>query len=334
MLEFSDYMYGNINFAKAIHSALREGGILGGQVGIERQRTVYDDHDWIRLINNLERVGFFVLHDYMESGCGFDDAWKFFIAPSDRHGLSRWFNGEAMTDLDIAHRTVLTKSGDGALKFLDGATMASYQTPTRKAENTYCAYLSTKGEGYGCVERLDSERQNIPTSKFEIRTATNPSIGRGIFAVEDIPAHVYLGIDEVVHSMLVMPDTVRLIERMYDLNDYVEELYFYVHGYGMETFPYGETSLFIDPGIMTFVNHGCNGTYHTDNILPVTEVNAQVDELPKVLRRRFYDPARHRQNWLTYAIDALEKPVPAGTEMFDNYLYISEGASLFSWKGK
>ncbi|KAL7568213.1 hypothetical protein ACA910_004214 [Epithemia clementina (nom. ined.)] len=331
MLEFSDYMYGNMDFANALRAALREGGILGGQVGIEKQRHLEDDHDWIKMIQNLDQAGFLSLKDYNEAGCGFDDAWKFFIAPTDRHGQLRWFASEAQADLDIARRSALTKSGESAMKFMDGATMASYQTPSRKTENLYCKYLAESNVNDRCSYRIDSDTVNVPSSAFEIRPADNAGAGQGVFSVEDIPAKAYLALDERVHGMLVMPKTLQLIDTMDEASGYLNRIHLFVHGYGTEIFPYGGGALIVDTGIFTFANHGCNGAYQTSRQLPITEVDAEVDRLPKTLDTRFYNPGKHRQNWVEQIVQEVDRPLPSGTQLFENHLFHYAGASLAEW---
>ena len=88
----------------------------------------------------------------------------------------------------------------------------------------------------------------------------------------------------------------------------------------------GEPAFLVDPGILTFNNHGCNGTYNVGRQMNVTELTAD----PKVFRTElredplgvaFFNPSLDRQHWIeSSGFDFLHVSVEPGTEILDNYL--------------
>ena len=346
---------------------------------------------WIALIQNLETAGFYSLKDYTEPRAmrqesnrrPFSSSFSssFFVATTDRLGHARWFAPEAQIDLELARRATTRRSttttaastnttttrttrsfrvdndnGDYWYKVMDGATMAVYQTPSRKTENHFCHYAEEylddddddDMEDKYCGIGLDPDVPNAPRSWFEVRPSTNPKAGRGVFTKRDIGAPVYMGLEDGVHAMLILPQTLQLIETLAEDNvttttaasqragmaTFFEPLDAYATGYGTWIYFYGQSATTVDPGIFTLVNHGCNGTYHTNDRLSVTEGTASIHDIPDTLQRRnFYDPHLHRRHWLDQGcIDLLVESVSAGTEILGNYLYLSEGPVLEEWE--
>ena len=82
--------------------------------------------------------------------------------------------------------------------------------------------------------------------------------------------------------------------------------------------------VFVDSGVMTFVNHGCNKTYNIGQESLVDEVTANVDVFPDDLsgnshvRTSTYNPVvdRHLRNEADQSI----RDIKAGEEILDNYL--------------
>ena len=54
-------------------------------------------------------------------------------------------------ELDLSRRILPTKDGKTSLRYFDGATMKSYQMPTRAFEDNYCRQQDVPGE---CVEKV------------------------------------------------------------------------------------------------------------------------------------------------------------------------------------
>ncbi|KAL7560309.1 hypothetical protein ACA910_005210 [Epithemia clementina (nom. ined.)] len=369
----------------------------GLRLGSSSSSSPYDPKDTLPMIHQLQTAGFFSFREYAETistpkrrrSTSRED--YFWVATKDRYTLSNWFASEAWMDLELArrqqgqgqrrrelpHQTKPDEQHDStspsedddnesfAFQFMDGATMALYQTPPRSLEKAYCALAAQQDNGnyndydnkpFSCdLFGLDPDIPNLPASAFELRPATNPQSGRGVFAKYDIPPNVYMGADDGVHAMLIMPKTTALIrtlvrEREDDddgndvlgfphppaaLSDYFDTLFAYADGYGMESFHYGEPAVIVDPGIFTFLNHGCNGTYHTAERLPVTELSARTDRFPPDFRRVFYNPNLQRHHWVDQGCTSiLAQYVPANAEVLDNYLYLSQGVSEREWASR
>lgn len=87
----------------------------------------------------------------------------------------------------------------------------------------------------------------------------------------------------------------------------------------------------VDPGILTFSNHGCNGSYNVGTRLNFTEQN---DPDPELLASSvndgldFYDPVtiRHFPMWECGGTAIALRDIEKGEEVLDNYL-LFEGTS-------
>ena len=103
----------------------------------------------------------------------------------------------------------------------------------------------------------------------------------------------------------------------------------------------GGTEYFVEPSILTFVNHGCNGTFNMldwsafrswrndkEGVI-VTEMNATVDDYESY-RENMYDiftdrPIAHSA--LSYAVAS--RDIKAGEEITSNYIFYVSG--LEAW---
>jgi hypothetical protein len=91
----------------------------------------------------------------------------------------------------------------------------------------------------------------------------------------------------------------------------------------------------VDPGIMTFVNHGCNGTYNVGAHLIVNEMTMKVGLGPGGVYddgNEIYHPYAERQfpQWECQSFVAL-RDINAGEELLDNYLVFGGSEDLSSW---
>ena len=96
-----------------------------------------------------------------------------------------------------------------------------------------------------------------------------------------------------------------------------------------------QNEFYVDSGIMTFVNHGCNGTNNiagpdemslVDGDLPT--VNEETADISEGGGREFlrispaFDPARERHlRHSAVGADCAVRDIRAGEELFQNYLY-------------
>ena len=348
---------------RALSNALTDHGVLGGVLADGEQELGMDSR-YYQMITTLEKAGgWFAFRDYVNDSpaCrrqprhGRVAPTYFYMATKHRQEVSQWLASEALVDLELARRirptprhqtnsldqadpaktTTDDDNDDANTILMDGATMALYQVPSRRMEFWYCQTIH-QHDGETCdMHGLDPDLPNLVTSLFEIRPATNPACGRGVFTKQDIVGNAYMGVNDGVHAMLIMPHTLKVIDEMVNLEDcedYFEILEQYSNGYGMGTFYYGEKAVVVDPGIFTFLNHGCNGTYQTGNVLPVTEQTAPLTRVPREFRKEFYNPNLYRNQWVEQGCTGtIGQSMPANTELFDNYLFLSAGVSLPEW---
>ena len=282
-------------------------------------------------ITNIEQVGFQTIKEYSEVHGGFMAVWKFLIAFKDPSYKANWYANEAEIDLKVRERSMPTVSGESPFRYFDGATMMVYQYPSRISEEVFCRTQPTPAlceEGHG----FDPERQNAPISAFEVKPSKIPNAGRGVFFKEAFPKGTYIAVDEGVNDMMLLPFALSIIESMLgtEMKDRWKVFQYYIYGYGFYSDFYGMTSSSVDPGILTFINHGCNGT----NIMGLTSVTEMTADPNKMAEELFHNPVEStvyspfvdRNHWVYLnAHDFTTRDVVAGDELTDNYLaYIRE----------
>ena len=81
----------------------------------------------------LTALSFFLyyqsIHIYEESHCEFEAPWTTLVAFKDVETRNRWYRSPAEVELDLSRRILTTKDGKSSLRYFDGATMKSYQSP-------------------------------------------------------------------------------------------------------------------------------------------------------------------------------------------------------------
>ena len=87
--------------------------------------------------------------------------------------------------------------------------------------------------------------------------------------------------------------------------------------------------LVVDPGILTFVNHGCNGTNNIDPIINITETSDDFDSIRLAVEGSddwsIYDPALDTTQHVGVVIAS--RNVITGDEILGNYLfYYTDGS--------
>ncbi len=142
-IPFADLLYTNLAFLNALNNALSEDGVLVMQLGgapdlkDPSEKIGYNAKRGI-LTEILSVAGFNSIHIYEESHCGFFGPWSFLVAAKSESSRKRWYRTNGEIDIDIHKNIVRTHSGKPALKYFDGATMASYQMPSKAFEATFC----------------------------------------------------------------------------------------------------------------------------------------------------------------------------------------------------
>jgi hypothetical protein len=85
----------------------------------------------------------------------------------------------------------------------------------------------------------------------------------------------------------------------------------------------------VDPGILTFTNHGCNGQYNVGKRLDVNEMTMELGIGPEGIvddSNELYHPYRERHFplWGCNEFVAL-RDIEVGEELLDNYLVFGSG---------
>lgn len=91
----------------------------------------------------------------------------------------------------------------------------------------------------------------------------------------------------------------------------------------------------VDPGKMTFVNHGCNSTYNVGTPLDINEITAPLGVGPGIAYddvNEVYNPYNDRRFplWECEKFVAL-RDIEKGEELFDNYLVFGGGDNMDDW---
>jgi hypothetical protein len=288
------------------------------------------------LIQYLEDNAFEAVQVYSEARTGF------LMALLDSESKVDWYANEAEVTLKLHERGMETKGGESLFHYFDGATMMSYQFPSRVNEEVHCRSnplpdLCADGHGF------DPTRNNVPSSALEVKQSSILHSGRGLFFKEDFQRGTYFAIDQTVNDMLIMPSTSELIfTKMLKASDKSvrqkwEIFYYYVWGYAFESDFYGAESISVDPGIATFINHGCNGSQNigaarlgqsvSGALSPsLTEMTVSLKEIPEELRQLYrfestvYSPFVDRNHMVYLHSDCTTRDVKAGDEVLSSYL--------------
>lgn len=270
----------------------------------------------------------------------------------------RWYANPAEIDLAIKKHSVRTKSGESPLRYFDGATMASYQVPSRTVENVFCRRQPTP---LSCVNDeyiYNPELSNVVVSSLEVKTSEQgENAGRGLFTKVDMPENTYIAAESTVHAVRFFPTTNELITKLFTTCEPAEKLEvpeYYMDGYGFtsQTFvslralsaalskhdlsqcifvlllvaiKQGAPEVVVDSCIITFVNHGCRGTYNVGTETDVDEFTADPNVPIEALNGRLhhtggciFDPVIDRH--LFRMGDVSNKDIKAGDEILENYL--------------
>lgn len=303
---FSDVLYGNLVFMQALKNALTAEGVLVFQSGIDHETNdpgdQYSDQGkaLTKMKDLMEEVGFLKMKTYTETHGDFRSPWSFHIAFLDDWSQVAWYSNQAEIDLELSERAVDTVSGEFPFYYFDGSTMQEYQYPSRLSQEAFCrtepvSKLCLEGQGF------EPYRENAPITAFEVKTSAIPNAGRGVHFTQAFPAGTYLAIETAVHGIYIVPSTFALMEKMANApaGDPAPDMWSsfmpYAYGYGFATDFYGQRAYIVDASILTFINHGCNRTNNVGQMYSVTEMTADLDQMPpemlqEPIESAFFDP--------------------------------------------
>jgi spermidine synthase len=233
----------------------------------------------------------------------------------------RWFASEAEVNLAIRERLATP------LPYFDGAVMSSYQYPSRSAEDAFC---QENPDAFTCVEGhgLDPFRDLVPISSFEVKLSTIQNAGRGVYVTHDVEEGAYIFVDGCVHNIHIPDSAFHIIDEFVE-GGYTntslpkwKTLMRYTSGYGFIAEDFGPMAHDVDPGLGTFVNHGCNGTTNVGNALyeNLTEfTELQSFAIPD--ERTSYNPAFDRSLRIFGCAESIAlRKIRRGEEIFNNYM--------------
>jgi hypothetical protein len=173
LVEFSDDLYGNDVFAKALRNSLRDHGILAMQTGIsdtpDEPGAAYSPllRPLLTMQQLLQGAGFESIKSYNEAHGNFDAPWSYLIVFCNSHDQASWYANQAQVELLLASRAVSTVSGDFPFYYFDGSTMQEYQDATRLTQERFCRTEPTPKhchEGQGFDLERDEEGRVQPSS--------------------------------------------------------------------------------------------------------------------------------------------------------------------------
>ena len=339
MVEFADALFTSNEFYESIYNSLTSDGIFISQVGEMDLVPAYPDEfrPEMRFAEIVATFGYVTVKFYGETHGGFFAPWKFMVAFKSNDSKVNWYDNQAEIDLKMNERSLEPLDGtDSLFRYYDGAIHQTYLYTSRVVENKFCLSKKTPiycqyGHGY------NPDVRNVAIDDLEVRVSEIEGAGRGLFFKKDFPAGSYVSIESGSGSLLFMPKTTRLVQSFEELAYTVQwkTFGFYMFGYGFSSDFFGDISFTVDQSIMTFINHGCNGTYVMGTKLTTTELNADSEimtpelydsPLETAVLNSFVD-RNHFVHIMSY--DKILIDVKAGDELTDNYLaYLN----LENWK--
>lgn len=336
-IPFAAMLYNSYDFLKTLYNSLSVNGVIVLQLG---EATDYSEpaaqftkaSRREQLINLLVDVGFEAMHLYEDGNCGFNSPWTFLVAFKNQKDDQNWYRNRAQIDIEIHERILRTKSGRPTLKYFDGALMQGYQNPHKVFESVFC-----RADPMPSSCETDHYRENVALSDFEVRMSeVGEGSGRGVYTKVDIKEGTSIAKKESVNAVHVPGSAMDLIHLYMKESTDMKKAYGYIDGYGWETHTFGGTEYFVESSILTFVNHGCNGTYNMmdwneynrwvngDEDVIVTEMNATIDHYYDY-HESVYDIYTDRHithSALSYAVAS--RDIKAGEEITSNYVnYVS-----------
>ena len=131
------------------------------------------------------------------------------MATKNPDSVSRFFSNEAAINLAIAARLRATVDGKPSLRYFDGATMASYQQPSRFVEDIWCI---TDGANCNGKHGFDPSIAETRLEATHVLTEDKESAqGPILLSSKRVPKSTYLNLYESTQSLLVPPSSYELL---------------------------------------------------------------------------------------------------------------------------
>eukprot|EP00541_Cyclophora_tenuis_P005765 CAMPEP_0116542050 /NCGR_PEP_ID=MMETSP0397-20121206/808_1 /TAXON_ID=216820 /ORGANISM="Cyclophora tenuis, Strain ECT3854" /LENGTH=446 /DNA_ID=CAMNT_0004066031 /DNA_START=17 /DNA_END=1357 /DNA_ORIENTATION=- len=327
-VEFCDALYNNGVFLQSLYDSLSEDGVLVIQVGGSPEPNApsetFSNKNRALLIDHLQKLGFTSMHLYHESHGGLFLPWNYLVVSKSGKARKHWYANEAQISLAIRQRILPTKTGESALRYFDGATMAtSYQFPSKRSETVYCRHQPTPEE---CLDSRGfvPSVPNAPLEWLEVKENENEAGSRpekGLFAKVDIPKGHYVAIEGSINPLYFPPDTYKLIIEMGEEAERLQALQMYTDEYGFKSSIDGGLEVTVDSSILSFVNnHGCTNTYNVrDDTGDVNLVSRVSRQNRTILENTLFNPVLDRNDrFPRMGGHITQRDIQAGEEMLSN----------------
>lgn len=245
-----------------------------------------------------------------------------------------WYSTPPETAVEIHDRIVQTRSGSAALKYFDSSVMRKYQIPHKAVEASYCRSY-TQPSVCGTLETI-KEKEDVPLSKLIVKMSTvGEGSGRGLFAGTNIKKGSAIGYAESRYPVYFHISSIHLAFEYAKRGYKANAVWNYADGYGWQASYVGEGHYYVEPNVLTFSNHGCNGTFNTidgtsdkkfQQRRHLTEQNAEPSDFSSFnfILNPYYE--RHLHHMEMGYIEA-SRDVYVGDELFMNYLFYTTSSA-------
>jgi hypothetical protein len=318
--------------------------------------------DRFNQIRQLADAGFAKVIDYELWVAGHDKFYYYAVAFKKPETRARWHFNQAHWNLKIHQRL---SSQASSLEFFDSTTMTLLEYPSKTGERDFCReYPESCEDPHG----FDPEIPNLPKEQIEVsKSGVGEHAGRGVFSKDDFLAGSYIDLATAVHPIRCHWRPFQIFEDLLDKNPIFDKgpgaiLSYYFDGYGFIDEPWvslivaaaifsayrillyahylimplalflkGVAESTVDSGIMTFSNHGCNGTSNLGILSELHELIVDPEVCPDVFQHFLsgpYNPLVERNLFVNLIATMSSKDVKAGEELLDNYLSFG-GAEYF-----
>ncbi len=241
------------------------------------------------------------------------------------------------------------------LDYFDENVMKKYQNPHKIFEIIQCLNENENNnldDNFSCgMFDFNTKRIDIPLSKLEVQMSkVGENSGRGLYTKVDIKKGSTIGLNDSIYPVYFNPSTIHLVYLYSDMSIVISndndistnDVINYADGYGWQSVAFGWDSYYVEPNILTYSNHGCNGTYNIDSkhIIHLksslsrshnddnghpnfTEQNVEQSDFPLNLRP-LYSPYhdRHLHHKEVIWNEAI-KDIMVGDEILSDYLFFT-----------
>jgi len=259
-VEFADALYNNVVFLQALYNSLGEDGIMVMQLGESTEYSypadeVSVDKNRAIIIGLMEQNNFESFHVYEEAHSGFEDPWTHLVACKSITCRQGWYKNAVEVDLAIRKRIIPSISGKPLLKYFDGATMQSYQTPHGVWQTVYCRKEPTP-EPCKKLGAIDEIKYDVTWRDLEVKKSTVDKAGLGLFTTVDIAEGSSIYFDD--SPIMFHPSSLDVM--LTSPKENAASIFSFMTLYGEKNSHLGEVAYIADSNIAMFANHGCNGT--------------------------------------------------------------------------